>query len=72
MLRHNTNEASGGRALRLPHVCDLTGASRTTIWRWAKDDPTFPKPFKLSDAVTVWDEGEVLAWIERKKARRVA
>lgn len=67
----NPENACPCRAVRLPHVCALTGASRTTIWRWAKDDPTFPKPFHLSAAVTCWDEGELLAWIGRKKAQRV-
>ncbi len=59
-----------GRAIRLPAVCDLTGASRGTIWRWVKEDPSFPKPFHLSPAVTCWDEKELLAWIDEKKAQR--
>lgn len=56
-----------GRAIRLPGVCALTGASRSTIWRWAESDPTFPKPFHLSPAITVWDETEVLAWLAARK-----
>ena len=51
-------------------VADLTGMSRATIWRKVKDDATFPKPFRLSDAITVWDEDEILAWIKTKKAVR--
>ncbi|MBR0671726.1 helix-turn-helix transcriptional regulator [Neoroseomonas soli] len=58
-----------GRAIRLPGVCALTGASRSTIWRWVAADPTFPRPFRLSPAVTVWDEAEVLAWLAAKKRR---
>lgn len=60
------------RAIRLPVVMHLTGASRPTVWRWSKSDPTFPRPFHLSSAITVWDEGEVLAWITAKKAERGA
>jgi predicted DNA-binding transcriptional regulator AlpA len=63
----NTNR---GRALRLRDMMHLTGASRPTIWRWSKSDPTFPKPFHLSPAITCWDEGEVLEWIEAKKVGR--
>jgi predicted DNA-binding transcriptional regulator AlpA len=58
------------RPIRLPRVCDHVCGSPATVWRWSKDDPSFPKPFRLSKGVTVWDEGEILAWIEAKKARR--
>lgn len=58
------------RAIRQPRVSELTGAARATVWRWTKTDPAFPKPFKLSKGVTAWDEGEILAWIEGKKAAR--
>jgi len=60
----------GNRAMRLPRVCELTCASPATVWRWAKSDPTFPKPFRLSKGVTCWDEGEISPWIEAKKAAR--
>lgn len=59
-----------GRAIRLNEVLHLTGASRPTIWRWARSDPTFPRPFHLSSAITCWDEREVLGWIESKKSAR--
>lgn len=60
------------RAIRLPEVMRLTGASRPTIWRWVHADPLFPKPFHLSPAITCWDESELVAWIEVKKAERGA
>ena len=58
------------RAIRLPRVCDLTGASRPTIWRWVRDDASFPKPFSLSAGITAWDEAEVIAWLQAKKSQR--
>ena len=58
------------RAVSVARVSELTGASRATVWRWAKDDPTFPKPFRLSAGITRWDEGEVLHWISTKRAWR--
>ena len=65
------NSVPPTRAIRLDRVCDLTGASRSTIWRRVLDDPDFPKPFKLSAGITVWDEGEVTAWlISRRTAAR--
>ena len=59
-----------GRAIRLPQVCDLIGASPATVWRWAKHDRSFPQPFKLSEAVTCWDERELVEWIAAKKSAR--
>ena len=58
------------RAIRLPRVCDLTGASRPTIWRWVRNDASFPKPFSLSAGVTAWDEAEVIKWLQAKKSQR--
>lgn len=58
------------RAMRLPQVCQLVGASPATVWRWAKHDATFPRPFKVSEAITCWDERELCAWIDSKKAAR--
>lgn len=59
-----------GRAIRLREVIQLTGASPPTIWRWSRSDPTFPRPFHLSPAITCWDEDEVRAWLQTKKAER--
>jgi predicted DNA-binding transcriptional regulator AlpA len=59
-----------GRTIRLPRVVELTAASRATIWRWVKDDLTFPRPFHLSKGITVWCEEEVLGWLHAKKAQR--
>lgn len=61
---------SSSRAIRLPQVMHVTGVSRPTIWRWVRNDPTFPKPFHLSPAVTAWDEAELAAWLENKKQQR--
>ena len=60
------------RAIRLGEVINLTGVSRPTVWRWVKDDRAFPKPFHLSPSITAWDEGEVIAWLKDKKAKRGA
>ena len=60
------------RAVRLPRVCELTGASRSTVWRWVNCDQTFPKPFHLSSAITCWDECEILDWIGSKKTEQRA
>lgn len=62
-----TKQSSPSRAIRLPEVCRLTGASRASVWRRVHDDPDFPKPFKLSAGITVWDESDVFGWLAAKK-----
>lgn len=38
------------------------GVHRATPWRWAKTDPTFPKPVKLSPQCSRWKMSEITAW----------
>lgn len=38
------------------------GVHRTTLWRWAHADPTFPDPIKLSPGCTRWKLSEILNW----------
>lgn len=45
------------------------GVHRTTLWRWAKNDPSFPKPVKLGPQVSRWKLSEIEAW---EKARAAA
>ncbi len=54
------------------YMSDLQVAARDSVhratpWRWAKSDPTFPKPIVLSPGCTRWKLSEVEAW-ETKKA----
>lgn len=70
-MRSNT-QCNFTRAIKVATVAALTGDSVTTVWRRAREDPTFPKPFKLSPQSTVWNEAEILAWIEAKRASSVA
>ncbi|WP_434614718.1 helix-turn-helix transcriptional regulator [Tabrizicola sp. M-4] len=38
------------------------GVHRATLWRWAKTDPTFPKPVSLTPGCTRWRLSEIEAW----------
>lgn len=43
--------------------------SKMEIWRLQRDDPTFPKPFRLRDGGDpVFDEEDIDAWLDRRKA----
>ncbi|WP_082351639.1 helix-turn-helix transcriptional regulator [Cypionkella psychrotolerans] len=35
---------------------------RTTPWRWAKSDPTFPKPVVLTPGCTRWKLSDIETW----------
>lgn len=44
------------------------GVHRTTPWRWAQTNPSFPKPVNLSPGCTRWRLADVEAWEERRRA----
>jgi prophage regulatory protein len=35
---------------------------RTTLWRWLKTDPSFPRPVTLSPGCTRWRLADLEAW----------
>lgn len=56
------------RALRWPKVQDRTGLSKTQAYRLIQQGK-FPKPHKLSERVSAWDEASIDAWLAEKFAR---
>ena len=59
------------KLLKAKQICEYCGFSLPTLWRKVKNDPTFPKPFKIGANSTAWDAEEIHEWIEICKARRV-
>ncbi|ACR01396.1 helix-turn-helix transcriptional regulator [Thauera aminoaromatica] len=53
--------------LRVKGVAAFLGCGVATVWRRTKDDPTFPKPIKLSERVTVWKLSEIEAWVDSRR-----
>jgi predicted DNA-binding transcriptional regulator AlpA len=51
------------RALRPAQVAEKLGVSVPTIWRYCRNNPKFPRPSKLSERVTVFDEAELDAYL---------
>lgn len=43
------------------------GVHRTTMWRWVKANPNFPKPVALSSGCTRWKLSEIIAWEKAKE-----
>lgn len=55
------------RAILETYLSDIQLAARysvhrTTPWRWAKSDPTFPTPVTLTPGCTRWKLSEIEAW----------
>lgn len=59
------------RVIRISKLASTPGkpgklpVSPATIWRWVREGQ-FPKPFKLSESITVWDETIVEAFIAER------
>ena len=56
------------RMMRIPEVAEVTGLSKTTIWRRVKSGD-FPAPLRLGSLATRsvgWREGDVEKWIESR------
>ena len=48
--------------IRFNQVKRLTGFSRPTIWRMGRAGK-FPESIRITPRLTVWDAGEVRAWL---------
>ena len=54
----------GEKMLKVKHVTELTGLSRTTIWRACRSGK-FPLPLELSPNLIAWPASEIDEWLER-------
>lgn len=52
--------------LRPKAAAEYCGLSLTTFWRLAKNDPTFPQPFKLTKATTGVLRSGLDAWLQAR------
>lgn len=53
--------------VRDKELASMLAVNRSTIWRWAKEKKSFPKPQKMSSGVTVWKIEEINNWIKSKE-----
>jgi prophage regulatory protein len=66
-LTHSKAIATGHRFLRLPAVCEMSGLSRSQIYR-LQAAGQFPHGIKLGQSAIAWLEAEVAQW----QAARIA
>ena len=59
------------RILRRPEVQNRTGLARSTIYAGMAAG-WFPKSIPLGERAVGWAESEIAAWLESRKAERVA
>lgn len=57
------------KILRKKAVLQAVGVSDATLWRWEKAG-AFPRRMQLGGNSVGWNESELVAWQERKKAER--
>jgi len=51
--------------LRWPHVKDLTGLSRSTVWRLERQDQ-FPQRVQIGLRAVGWKKSEIQFWIKNR------
>jgi prophage regulatory protein len=56
------------KALRLPAVKELTGLSRSSIYRLVQLG-RFPAPVKLSERASAWRESEINQWLASRQPK---
>jgi prophage regulatory protein len=70
-----TAQASSGtrvlpvKLLRFPSVREMTGLSRSTIWRLERRGE-FPRHHRIAPNVVAWVEEDLIGWIEERTAGR--
>ena len=50
-------------------VAERLNIGRSTVWFYVKEDPTFPRPHRLSPRNVRWDEQEIDQWLKSKKEK---
>lgn len=46
-------------------VCKILGCGQVTLWR-KREDPTFPKPIKLTDRKVMYSFEQIKNWVNKQ------
>ena len=57
------------RLLRRRDVEEITGLSRSSIYRLMQEDQ-FPRPVKVGSSAVRWRESDITAWLESRPVTR--
>jgi len=61
-----------GGAMRPEKAAEYIGVAISTLWKFAKEDTTFPRPFKLSSRCTLFYVAEIDSWLALRASNRKA
>lgn len=61
-----------GQYYRVGRVAEYFGIGVSSVWNRAKNDPKFPKPFRIGARTTVWAKSDLDAYAEAMKAQGAA
>ncbi len=64
---HNGMHNGDTKILRPKDAADLLGVSRSTLYHWAKNDPSFPARIQIGPRSTGWFLHELLSWLEARR-----
>lgn len=53
--------------LTLRDLSKYLQVSVPTIWRWRRDDATFPKPFRPTAQTVLFDQAEIEVWLDASR-----
>lgn len=62
-------QTQASKSLRPKHAADFLDIGLSSLWRKLKEDPSFPRPRKLSERVTYFLESELVAWRDSQAAK---
>lgn len=57
---------TAGTLLTDVEAAEFFRVTRNTIWRWAKEIPTFPQPVRITPATPRWRRSDLEAYIAEK------
>ena len=59
------------KILRLSDLCKILSISRSTLYRWGKDCPDFPKKIKLGPRTVGYLQSDIENWVASQKEVKV-
>ncbi|MGF1826251.1 AlpA family transcriptional regulator [Vibrio splendidus] len=68
-MNHNKELPASSRLLRLKEVIQVTGISRSSLYKYLNEGQ-FPPPISLGARSVAWIDHEVQAWITTKMKQR--
>lgn len=67
-LSSTLSQLKSGSLLRLKEVCELIGASRSSVYLWVTAG-TFPKPTRIGRRAVRWRTDDVEVWLHQTASR---